>query len=82
MSCLCGCTYIYLPDDHNYVIQKSINNYGPKFQERLLEYAPDCPEDRLLRLNCIVPNCPSGHLAKSREDRKKVRKEIISNGFG
>ena len=72
MSCLCGYTYIYLPDEHNYVIQRSINNYGPKFQERLLEYAPDCPVDLLLRLNCI--ECPIVHAGTLQRVEKLGRK--------
>ncbi len=78
VSCLCGSIYIYLPDEHNYVIQRSINNYGPKFQERLLVYAPDCPADLLLRLNCI--ECPivyAGTLQRVEKLGRKFAKRLF-----
>ena len=78
MSCLCGCTYIYLPDEYNYVIQRSINNYGPKFQERLLEYVPDCPDDFLLRLNCIeCPIVQAGTLQRVEKLGRKFAKRLF-----
>ncbi len=75
---LCGCTYIYLPDDHNYVIQRSINNYGPKFQERLLECFPDCPVDICLRLNCIErPIVHAGTLQRVEKLGRKFAKRLF-----